>query len=96
MHDDMISGILSGLFGGDIARFLARFRSAIVFIVVTGGIYALGFTAAIKAHGLHEGSRIFLAFLKTPAGVLAPPGCGLLAVVVAFIASIGTHRQDDR
>jgi hypothetical protein len=96
MHDDMIWGILSGLFGEDIARLLARFRYVIVFFVVTCAIYGLGFVGAIRAHGLHEGGRIFLSVLKTPVGVLAPAGCGLLAVVVAFIASIGTHRKKDR
>jgi len=93
MHDDIIWGVSSGLLGNGVARFLARFRYVTVFAAVIIAIYGMGFVGAIRAYGLHSGAKLFLSRLLTPVGVLVPIGCGLLAIGIAFIVSIGTGRR---
>ena len=93
MSHDIFEGIISGLIGPTLGRFASRFKYRTVFLFVVVGVYLFVFLNAGLYLGWHVACATFFEDLLTPAGILVPPGVGLLAVVGAYISSIGASEK---
>jgi uncharacterized Tic20 family protein len=89
--NDIVQGVLAGLYGPMFARWLARYRFRILFMVTMTIFYIVAFVVVLlSGHGIVDGFRIFVDRTFTTWGILAPIGVSLLVVFCAFIGSIGS------
>lgn len=91
--NEIVHGVLAGLYGPAFARWLARYRFRVQFIATMAIFYAVAFLAVIlSGHGIAAAFRIFDDRTFTTWGILAPIGVSLLVISCAFIGSIGPKR----
>lgn len=95
MSHDVIQGILSGLIGPAVAKWAARFKYRLIFLVVVIGLYLSVFVNLVGTHGWHAGLKLFVHRTFNPAGILVPIASGLLAVVIVFISSLGMPEKKE-
>jgi hypothetical protein len=91
--DDITLAVLSGLFGPNIARRLTKFRYRAIFIGTILGMYLIVFAILIYDGGLRYAISAFVSKTFTFVGILVPVGIASLAVLCAFIASLGPRGE---
>jgi len=91
--DDITLAVLSGLFGPNIAQWLTRFRYRVIFIGTILGIYLTVFVTLIYDGGLRYAISAFVSKTFSFVGILVPVGIASLAVLCAFIASLGPRGK---
>jgi LytS/YehU family sensor histidine kinase len=87
MIDEILSGMLGGLLGPALAKWLGRFRYWVIFFVAMIAAHVGLFVAGVYAKGFQAAIKITLRETFTPVGILVPMGIGFLVVAVIFVGS---------
>lgn len=89
MLDGILYGIIGGLFGPTIAKWLNKFKYTMIFlsamILTHLGIFAVG----AWNKGIQFALKSTIENTFTLVGILVPAGIGALAVFIAFVGSLG-------
>jgi hypothetical protein len=93
MFDGFWSGLLGGLFGPAIMRWLSRYKYWAIFLFVMLGVHIGIFVVGAYSRGLEFAIHATLAQTFTPSGILAPIAVALLAVFVVFIGSLNAPKR---
>ena len=91
--DDIVHGVLAGLYGPAFSRWLAHYRFRVTFIATWIISYIVAFASVVfSGHSIGAAFRIFVDCTLTTWGILAPIGISLLVVFCAFIGSLGPKQ----
>lgn len=91
--NEIVHGVLAGLFGPAFARWLARYRFRALFIATMVIFYSVAFLAVVLGgHNIDAAFHIFVDRTFTTWGILAPIAVSLLVVLCAFIGSMEPER----
>jgi hypothetical protein len=93
MFDGFWYGIFGGLFGPAIAKWLAKFKYWMIFLVVMLGTHIVFFIVGAYARGLPFAIQAASKYTFTPVGILFPIGVGIFAVIVAFLGSLSAPKK---
>lgn len=91
--DAIAMAVLSGLFGPNLARRLAKYRYRVIFFTTILVIYLGAFAALMCDGGLGYAVSVFVSKTFSLVAALVPVGIALLVILVVFIASIGSHDK---
>lgn len=92
-------GIFGGLFGPAIAQWMSRFKYRVIFLSAMASTYIGLYVAGIYTKGLKLATQIMLANIFAPFLILTSMGIALLAILVAFVGSLGAPKkssEDDK
>lgn len=91
--NEIMHGVLAGLFGPAFARWIARYRFRALFIATMAIFYSVAFLAVVlSGHDIDAAFRIFVDRTFTTWGILAPIAVSLLVVFCALIGSVEPKR----
>ncbi|MHA6848879.1 hypothetical protein [Ralstonia syzygii] len=88
MIDVILSGLIGGLLGPTMVRWLRRYRYWAIFLVAMLMAHVALFVAGAFEKGINSAIRSTIDNTFTPVGILVPAGIGALAVIVAFVGSV--------
>jgi hypothetical protein len=91
--NDIALAVMIGLFGPNIAQWLARFRYRVIFFGTILVIYLRIFVIFLCDGGLRYAISAFASRTLSLVGVLAPIGIALMIMLCVFIASLGQSNK---
>ncbi len=92
--NEIAQGVLIGLFGPTLTRWLGRYKYRSLFIATVLIFYVLAFGAVILGgYGVGDAFRVFVERTLTTSGILAPIGIGCIVVFCTFVASMGQEKK---
>ncbi|MDN7674064.1 hypothetical protein QZM22_16405 [Burkholderia oklahomensis] len=91
--DDLAHGILSGILGPAVAKWLSRFRYIFVFLAGVFGAEAYLICSLVSDKGWKQAIPTIHEKIFTPAGLFIPIAIGVIAVFCSFLASIGFSKK---
>ncbi|CAB3810194.1 hypothetical protein LMG28614_07222 [Paraburkholderia ultramafica] len=93
--DDIARVVLSGLLGPVVAEYLSRYKYRYIFLGTVISFYVCVFIGIAIKSGLKIAVGDFIANVPTVVGILVPIGLGCLAVFIAFVGSLNSHKSKD-
>jgi uncharacterized membrane protein YeaQ/YmgE (transglycosylase-associated protein family) len=93
MIDEIAYGILGGLFGSSIVKWLRRYKYRTIFFASVIGTNIYVFVEFAKLKGWREAARIMAEGATTYLGIFLPISVGLIAVFCVFICSLGIPKK---
>lgn len=90
MNEGFWYGLIGGIFGPPIARWMGKFKYWTIFFVAMMATHIGLFIAGAYKRGLQFAVDATLKGTFTLPGILVPMGIGLLSVFVVFMGSLGS------
>ncbi|WP_157633032.1 hypothetical protein [Burkholderia ubonensis] len=91
--DEITKGILSSIFGSELAKWATRFRYPIVFLIGAIGSEIYMFVSIAIEKGARIALDLMLGKALTTIGLIFPVVMGAIAVFCTFVASIGIENE---